>query len=561
MIRPTSAQLQIRDAPELDLLVSAPAGCGKTEAIALRVAGLLLRGQVRAPRRALVTTFSNRARDNVKARLRSYVDAAIMRDRVVVANFHGLSARIYQAHANVVGLDADVAIPESDWVGEQCRSRNLSFARFGAVQDLLRTIKQQPVDDAAVDRHLVAAGDDVALELERLRKSELRLTYDDLPRIAELILQNDMVADLYRSHFACVVVDEFQDLTPQQLRIVNRIGYGRTTYAGDIAQGIYGFAGAVPDATLAEIRAECSRTVMFNESHRSSPTVLNMVNAVARRIGGSELACADPGSWPHGGLAGRIAFGTTGAEANWIVKLATAILRKAPGQRIGIIARTGSRRRFIDGAFDDSDVPTHRWEDGVLDTDTGSAIAAMLDGLDETTCLAAADPIAFLRGVAGFDKIQDPSTRESLADALGWCCDLLRDGISADEVRSRIRVGDGTTLLDAAGVHLLTGHIGKGQQFDWVIIPGTEDGCIPDFRANTSEALREEARILGVMISRARHGVLLSRSGSVESLAGAAWPKQASPFLADFNNVETCRDLNDVVAWLQDADWDAIQRR
>ncbi|MDU3273348.1 MAG: UvrD-helicase domain-containing protein, partial [Cutibacterium sp.] len=40
------------------------------------------------------------------------------------------------------------------------------------------------------------------------------------------------VADLYREHFGALIVDEFQDLTPQQLRIVNRIGYRRTTYAG-----------------------------------------------------------------------------------------------------------------------------------------------------------------------------------------------------------------------------------------------------------------------------------------------------------------------------------------
>ena len=93
MVTPTDAQQRIRDFEGLGLLVVAPAGCGKTEALALRVAGLLERGQVASPRRVLVTTFSNRARDNIGARLKDYVPANVIRDRVTVANFHGLSAR------------------------------------------------------------------------------------------------------------------------------------------------------------------------------------------------------------------------------------------------------------------------------------------------------------------------------------------------------------------------------------------------------------------------------------------------------------------------------------
>ncbi|HZV25068.1 MAG TPA: UvrD-helicase domain-containing protein, partial [Acidothermaceae bacterium] len=98
MIAPTPGQTDIRDTAELDLLIVAPAGCGKTEALALRVAGLVERGQVPWPKKLLVTTFSNRARDNVKERLRSHVSPLALRDRVDVANFHGLSARIFKAN-------------------------------------------------------------------------------------------------------------------------------------------------------------------------------------------------------------------------------------------------------------------------------------------------------------------------------------------------------------------------------------------------------------------------------------------------------------------------------
>jgi DNA helicase II / ATP-dependent DNA helicase PcrA len=39
VVTPTPAQERIRDHKPLDLLVLAPAGCGKTEALALRAAG------------------------------------------------------------------------------------------------------------------------------------------------------------------------------------------------------------------------------------------------------------------------------------------------------------------------------------------------------------------------------------------------------------------------------------------------------------------------------------------------------------------------------------------
>lgn len=558
MITPTAAQARIRDAPEPDLLVIAPAGCGKTEAMALRVAGLLERGQVTWPAKVLVTTFSNRARDNIRERLLRHLSQAAVRDRVVVANFHGLAARIFRAHANVIGLDPQMRIPDSDWVSDQCRSRRLSFARAGAVQDILRVIKQQPVDDAGVWAALTEAGDEVALDIERHRIAEQRLTYDDLPRLAELILHNEPVAGLYRCLFPRVIVDEFQDLTPQLLRMIRHVGLGRTTYAGDVAQGIYGFAGAAPLMALNEIEQEATRKIVFADSHRSSPAVLEMVNALAPFTGGQQLQSADPASWPGGGLAGVASLPTTADEAAWARAFADWVLIRAPGHRIGVIARTAPRRRFADTAFEQSSLPWHRWDDPLLDTETAKIMRAMLAALDPAEVRAESDVLALLHRVSQLDSVHDPDTRRALNDALGWACDLLREGLNPSQVRARIKMGDDSTLLTTPGVHLLTGHAGKGQQFDWVIILGTEEGCIPDFRATASNARAEEARVLSVMISRAQHGVVLLRAAAVESRDGRPWPKDPSSFLAAFDGTRQCRDREGTVRWLHQADWDLL---
>lgn len=554
MIRPTASQIAIRDTAARDLLVIAPAGCGKTEALALRIQGLLLRGDVRAPQKILVTTFSNRARDNIRERLQDYLSPATLRDRVTITNFHGLAARLFRAHANVIGLDAGMIIPDGDWVGAQCRERQFDFNTSAAVQTALRVAKQEARTDEEVEGFLRAPGREAALAIERQRVSEGRLTYDDLPRLAELILAHDAVADLYRAHFGGVVVDEFQDLTPQQLRIVNRIDYKQTTFAGDLAQGIYGFAGAKPVEIDAAVREECAEVIEFSESHRSSPAVLAMVNAMAPLTSGTTLSCADAASWPGGGLAASVAHQTAENEGEWVTKIAQALVTRVPNQRIGIIARTLGRRRFVEAALTTAGVAFLRWDDGVLDTDTARLMKSMLARFDAKGYGSASDKMTFLRDASGFDSVAEPTGRQDLLDALQWCHDLLRDGIAPADIRARIRIGDATTLISAPGVHLLTGHVGKGQQFDWVVVVGLEDGVIPDFRASTPEETAEEARVLSVMLSRARHGVIVSRAASVLTNAGRPMDRRPSSFLSQIASAGP-RDAAGLVEWFKNADW------
>jgi DNA helicase II / ATP-dependent DNA helicase PcrA len=559
-MKPTDSQLEVRNEPGLGMLVLAPAGCGKTEALALRVAGLLEQGHAEAPRKVLVATFTNRARDNIRERLRLHVRPGDFRDRVTVQNFHGLAARIFRAHAGVIGLDPAMTMPDRDWAGDQCRSRRLSYREAEAVTTALRKANQEARDDAAVLAAL--RGNPAAQAIERLRQQENRVTYDALLRYCELILADADVAGLYLNHFSCLIVDEFQDLTPQQLRVVQRIGYGRTTYAGDLAQGIYGFAGADPERVMASIKDEVDATVTLNESHRSSPAVLAMVNALGRHIAGQALTCADPASWPGGGVAARLSFATAAAEAQAALALARYICGHSPGQRVAVIARTKTRRRFIDEvAARVIDLDCYRWDDPVLDTRAAQLLRQALNRATAAAYSRSPDRMAYLRDLAQAQYVQDPDVRGLLLDALAWAADLLDEGTSPAAVASRIRVGDGDTLLTRPGLHLLTGHVGKGQQFDWVMVIGLEEGCLPDFRATSAREHAEEARILSVMMSRARHGLILSSARAVPDKSGRTMRRDPSRLLRHFSGVTECRDLRGLNEWLESADWAAIGAR
>lgn len=562
VIVPTPRQTEVRDANELDLLVIAPAGCGKTEALALRVQGLLDREVVVSPRRVLVATFTNRARDNIRERLRAYLSPSQLRDLVSVQNFHGLSARIYSAHASAIGLDPAWLMPDGDWVGSRCQELRLTGAQRSIVQTALRDAKQDARTDEEVLEFLDGAGSPTARAIEVERQRRRQLTYDDLPRLTELVLANQVVADLYANHFGAVVVDEFQDLTPQQLRIVQRVGRRRTTFGGDLAQGIYRFAGADPIAVLADVRTGTSRTIEFSESHRSSPAILAAVNAFAPAVGGVLLTCAAQGSWPHGGVTGQAGFPHPDDEARWIIEFAKARALDAPTLRIGVISRSQYRRRFLDAAVtSEADLVWHRWDDPLMDGFSAPILRTVLNRADWDEYEDASSPVDYLWSLAEGHDLQDPSTRQAVGEGIAWAVEGLNDGALPADLIARVKATESGSLLSAPGLHLLTAHTGKGQQFDWVFVMGLEDGTIPDYRALTAEDVREELCVLSVMVSRARHGAVLTAVGNVPWPSGDPNPKTPSPFLRHLVVVPTHLEGVPLGTWFSEADWTAIAVR
>ena len=566
MLDITPKQAQVLDHEGLSLLIIAPAGCGKTETLALRVRGLLDQQAVKASQRILVATFTKRARDNMHDRLSHYLAPREMREAVTVCNFHGLFARIIQAHSNVIGLDPKrLTMPQNDWVGERCSALKLKGLTNDVKSDI-SSAKRRALNDEQVLAELQRSGNQYASMIEEQRQAESRLTYDDLPRLAELILANDEVAALYRQHFGAIIVDEFQDLTPQQLRVVQRIGYKKTTYAGDIAQGIYAFAGAQPEYVKKELEIECSETIEFAESFRSSPAVLTAVNSLNSLTGGQMLTAAAPDSWPSGGLAAYRQFDRAQEEAKYIKNLCSWILSegRAPQQRIGISARLKRRRQLVDEMIAASGLPYCIWDDGVLDKSIAQKIRSMLRGLSLSEFHSADDQLAFLRQAVAFDNEQDPDERTALSSAVDWCLDLLQKDLNPDTILRRIQIGDNDSLITRAGVHLLTGHAGKGQQFDWMVVIGLEEDYLPSYQAmqagDNSAMMGEEARTLAVMLSRARHGVLVTSSDIVPDDYDSKRRKQQSRFLANLLPVVK-RDRQQIHDWLTDADWKAIAER
>lgn len=550
----TAAQKSIYESDAPGLMVTAPAGCGKTEVLALRVLGLIERNLVCEPRKILVVTFTNKARDNIQSRLLRYLPQEKLRRFVYIANFHGLAARLISAHGAIDGIDGSWVLPSYDWVAEFRRDHNIGWSAYEEASGQLQTLKQRGLSDTETISELEGMNAHIALQIEHERVKNKQLTYDDLPRIAERLLSDERVRRLYANHFAYVIVDEYQDLTPQQLRIVQSIGMRRTTYAGDLAQGIYGFAGARPNETHAAIAAECDVKFELDESWRSSPEVLRMVNAFAPHIGGVELRAAITDGWPGGGLAGALSFASSYAEGEWIAKVCAEIIGRFPERRIGVFTRTQKRRRAVEEALAGASLQFVRWEDGVFEREIAAALRKLCVPVIVEEARRVDRPMEYLDSAAGRVDFQDPELRAGWKNALEWFCDACSQGSSASAIRERVKAGE-RSYADSPGIHCLNAHTGKGQQFDWVFIAGCEEGVTPFFKAESHDELLEEMRVFSVMLSRARIGVVATCATTVHDYdKGRDWSnRRQSPYFCLMRRAGALGCVSEVETWFERA--------
>ncbi len=518
MIEPSEPQRAAAESAQPNLLVIAPPGCGKTELLALRALELIPR--LGANQRILALTFTNRAKANLEERLKRVLGRDRFRRYVSVRNFHGHAAEIVRAHGSTLGLPVDdLVMPASTTLKKALDRATADPALQRAATEALAVAKRRPLSDEDLIETLSGPGAELARSVEADRILANELHYEDLLRHAQRLLAIDEVANLYRRHYGALLVDEFQDLSPQQLEIALASCDASRTFVGDPSQGIYSWAGAEPIAVEAQLREMCGEPVPLTVSFRSSPSVLSVVNGVAGRLGAALLEAADPAEWPGGGAAAVVSLPTLAEEASFISNLCLRILGADPHATVGVISRSGWRRADIDRSFAAiSDVPCRRWDLAVEDPDIldrlRDAISAMPTRISVESACARVVATVEPSDVDTIEQINEAFKQLQIAGAVG-----VREALS--ELRPRV-----TDAPIEPGVHLLNAHTGKGQQFDWVFIPGLEEKHLPDRRSMSGEALAEEQRVLLVMLSRAKHGVVVTSVGTQVGMYG---PYRSTP--------------------------------
>jgi DNA helicase-2/ATP-dependent DNA helicase PcrA len=516
-------------------LIIAPPGCGKTEILAHRAEYLI--SNLGRNQRILALTFTNRARANLGERMRQVLGIERMRRHVAVRNFHGHAAEIVRSHYRTIGLDLSEYIPPTTRALSKAL-RLVTDDRFVASDavDLLSEIKRQPLSDEDVLNTLEQAtgrpGQQAALKVEHARQQMNALHYDDLLRHAQRLLAVEGVQRLYRCHYGAVLVDEFQDLSMQQFDIVTRSCSTSHTFAGDPLQGIYTWAGAEPAKVEAVLKTVCPEPIQLTESYRSSPRVLTLVNRLGTHLGSPSLSAARPERWPDAGFGTATIFDDYAAEANEIVSAARLLLERDPGLSVGVITRSKWRRRNLDDAFTTSGLPMRRWDIAVDDPRILELVRTAMTQLPRGVDFEEARD-AVLDGI-------DPADVDTIEQVDEVFDHLSESGLPTPRAALRALRSSGDPLEAVSpGVHLLNAHTGKGQQFDWVFVVGMEERHVPDRRSVTEELLAEEKRVLLVMLSRARHGLVIT---SVRTLFGQNGPYGAtlSRWYSPFEAAKPC---------------------
>ena len=423
---PTPQQRAVIEADLAPALVIAGAGSGKTETMANRVLYLLANGMVK-PSEVLGLTFTRKAAGELATRIRERIEQLAeaglvgddydVFDAPTVATYNSFANSIYRDNAALIGRESDAAVlsEASSWqlarsivvastdarladldksvdvvtkavinldhelseiergsddvrrmVGELGRVLELPYggranARYPDVRKAVEAVQGLPVlldladafAAAKAGRGLVEYSDQVSLALTATER---------VPK----------VADELRERFRVVLLDEYQDTSVVQTRLLQRLFRDHAVMAvGDPHQSIYGWRGASA-ANLGGFPSDFSSTPAavakfdLSTSWRNGHAILAAANALVEKL--NLVTKVEVGALTASPAASgedlSVVFEETvndeaAATAAWLK--AQLAVRSAKGEQrsAAMLLRTRSTMSVFTAALDAADVPYH----------------------------------------------------------------------------------------------------------------------------------------------------------------------------------------------------------
>ncbi len=278
-------------ATEGPVLVVAGAGSGKTRVLTYRIAHLIRDLKVR-PEAILAITFTNKAANEMKARVGALVGGAVR--SMWVSTFHSACVRILRREASRLGYRSGFSIyDDADSVrllNLVLKDLDLDTKRFPpkAMKAIISKAKNELVDfesfaDQGDGFYHEQVCDVYRLYQQRLVESSA-MDFDDLLMVTvELLGAFPDVLAHYQSRFRYVLVDEYQDTNRAQYVLVKQLtaSHRNLCVVGDSDQSIYKFRGAdIRNIRDFEKDYPDARVVILDQNYRSTETILDAANSV-----------------------------------------------------------------------------------------------------------------------------------------------------------------------------------------------------------------------------------------------------------------------------------------
>ena len=350
------------------LLILAGAGSGKTRVIVHRIAWLIGVENV-DPRHILAVTFTNKAAQEMKERVRAMVGPAAA--GMWISTFHSSCARILREHAERLGFTERFTIyddkEQTALLKEVARRLNLAPTMFPVeyLRGVISDAKNRGVDPDEFLREAAAAnnprsrraGEAYRLYQELLRENDA-LDFSDLLFHTVCLFNRhaDLLTD-YRERFQYILVDEYQDTNEVQYRLVSMLAEPKRNLCvvGDDDQSIYSWRGAqIKNILDFEADYPEAKVVRLEENYRSTAVILkaaNQVIAANRERKGKDL-------WTRKESGEPISLYLASDEADechYVVKRINTSVR--PPGAFAIFYRTNTQSRIFEEGLSRKGIP------------------------------------------------------------------------------------------------------------------------------------------------------------------------------------------------------------
>ena len=531
------------------MCVLAGAGTGKTRAITHRIAYGVHSG-VYSPQRLLAVTFTARAAAEMRSRLR---DLGV--GNVQARTFHAAALRQLQFFwpQAVGGVLPNLLDHKAQMIAEAARRLRLSTDR-ASIRDLASEIEWAKVSMLTPANYLEKAqgrgapgGFDLTAvarvfqSYEDVKTDRNVIDFEDVLLITVGILQEDpKVAATVREQYRHFVVDEYQDVSPLQQRLLELWLGGRDELCvvGDASQTIYSFTGASPKHLLGfKAQYPEATVVKLIRDYRSTPQVVKLANELlgGRRSGGpaADAAWATPlqlvAQRPPGPVPQFTECSDDEAEAATVaVKVRELLDAGTPASQIAVLFRTNGQSEAYEQALASAGIgyQLRGGERFFARKEVRDAILQLRAATRAVAETAGPEPLGQLvRDIVASLGYTDAAPHsggalrerwESLAALVALADELvvsrgaqftLADFVN--ELQERSLAQHAPTVQ---GVTLASLHAAKGLEWDAVFLVGLSEGLMPISFADSPESVDEERRLLYVGITRAREHLFLSWS-------------------------------------------------
>lgn len=334
------------------LLVLAGAGSGKTRVVTHRIAHLIDWGV--PPSQILAVTFTNKAADEMRTRVRLLKNA-----QVLTCTFHSLGARILRESIELLGYHPGFAIYDEEDsekvlkacfeqlnLGEEKKALRQTRAAISACKNNLEA------PGATEDRLLRAV---FPLYQEKLKECNA-LDFDDLLYLPVELLRSSAEARLmYQTRWMFLLIDEYQDTNFAQYTLARMLSekHGNLFAVGDPDQSIYSWRGARYQNILNfEKDFPGARVITLDQNYRSTNTILKASNALIQHNPNRY----EKNLWSAGGVGEKIGVFIAETERQEAEFVAQQIGRLCSDQgistdEIAIFYRTNAQSRPLEDAF------------------------------------------------------------------------------------------------------------------------------------------------------------------------------------------------------------------